>query len=323
VAGVATRWAGIDEAGYGPNLGPMVMTAVVAETADDRPPDLWADLAETIDRAGGRPDRLWVDDSKLLYRGGVGRDRLVSACLALVASLGEDLPRTFGGLLNALGAGSLDDVELSPWLDGVDPPVHVPVNAAGLEFLTASRPFEGAAWRVAEVRSAVLGPRAFNEGLARPGWNKASVHFGVFAGLLGRLWERAADGVETRVLGDKHGGRHYYLGPLAAAFPDARIDRGVEGPDLSRYTLRAPGRRLVLSLRPRADREDGLVALASVVSKTVRELWMDAFNAHWVARFPGLRPTAGYPGDAARFREAIEPVCRHRGLSPDEWWRAR
>ena len=26
------RWVGIDEAGYGPNLGPLVMTAVVAES---------------------------------------------------------------------------------------------------------------------------------------------------------------------------------------------------------------------------------------------------------------------------------------------------
>ena len=47
------------------------------------------------------------------------------------------------------------------------------------------------------------------------------------------------------------------------------------------------------------------------------------FNAHWLARIPGLRPTAGYPGDSARFREAIEPACRARGLEPDSWWRVK
>ena len=63
-------WAGIDEAGYGPNLGPLVMTAIVAE---GRPPDLWADLAATVCRAGESADRLWVDDSKLVYQGRQGR----------------------------------------------------------------------------------------------------------------------------------------------------------------------------------------------------------------------------------------------------------
>ena len=50
------RWVGIDEAGYGPNLGPLVMTAVVAESAEDRPPDLWADLAETVSGQKGPAD---------------------------------------------------------------------------------------------------------------------------------------------------------------------------------------------------------------------------------------------------------------------------
>ena len=83
------------------------------------------------------------------------------------------------------------------------------------------------------------------------------------------------------------------------------------------------GRTLTLSLVPRADADDGLVALASIVSKTVREHWMDAFNAHWQARVPGLRPTAGYPVDAARFRRAIEADCDARGLTPADWWRAK
>jgi hypothetical protein len=158
--------------------------------------------------------------------------------------------------------------------------------------------------------------------LAQAG-SKAQVHFAAFARLLGWLWELAADGVATRARSDKHGGRHFYLDPLLDIFPDSWIDRGAEGPALSRYTIRSPGRRLELSLVPRADADDGLVALASIVSKAVRELWMDVFNAHWGARIPDLRPTAGYPNDATRFREAIEPSCRERGLDPSSWWRSK
>ncbi len=72
-----------------------------------------------------------------------------------------------------------------------------------------------------------------------------------------------------------------------------------------------------MSLSPRADGGNGLVALASIVSKTVREVWMDVFNAYWLVRVPGLKPTAGYPVDAARFRRAIEPTARAAGLDPD------
>ena len=73
---------------------------------------------------------------------------------------------------------------------------------------------------------------------------------------------------------------------------------------------------------PRADQGDGLVALASIVSKTVRELWMDEFNAYWLRRIPDLRPTAGYPSDAVRFRQAIEDVALAERHDPAHWWRS-
>src|SRR5882724_9353220 len=115
------RWVGIDEVGYGPNLGPLVMTAVVAEGPDDREPDVWGDLPKTVSRAGGTSDRLWVDDSKKLYKAGQGRDRLDTSTLATLAATGRPVPKSFGSLIEALGAGSLDEAELSPWLDSDDP----------------------------------------------------------------------------------------------------------------------------------------------------------------------------------------------------------
>jgi hypothetical protein len=312
------RWVGIDEAGYGPNLGPLVMTAVVVEGPEDQPPDLWSDLPQTVDRAGGEADRLWVDDSKRIYRGGAGLDRLETAALAALSAMGAEPPATLSSLLAAFRAGSLEDVELHHWLDD-EPAVPREESRAMWETMIPKKPLEGAAWRLVDIRSVVVGPARFNEGLQQG--SKARVHFGAFCGLLAGLWSDGDPGHDTSVRADKHGGRHFYWELLLNAFPDTWIDRGEEGAELSRYTFRRGGRRLELKLQPRADSEDGLVALASMVSKMIRELWMGVFNAHWAARIPELRPTAGYPVDSARFRSAIEPHCAARGLAPVSWWR--
>ncbi len=318
------RWAGIDEAGYGPNLGPLVMTAVVAEGPDDGPkPDLWGDLAGQVARAGAPGGRLWVDDSKRIYGAGKGLDRLDAATLAALAAAGRGIPATFGELLGALGAGTLGDAELSPWLlDGLDPKYPPLLGRSLAERTLARRPLEGARWRLVDVRSVVVGPERFNEGLEATG-SKALVHFEAFAALLAHLRATTPEGQGLAVRSDKHGGRHFYADLLARAFPDATVARGPEGPDLSHYDLTGPGSRLSLDLVPRADADDGLVALASVASKAVREHWMAAFNAYWQARRPGLRPTAGYPVDAARFRLAIEADCLAMGLDAPSWWRAK
>jgi hypothetical protein len=329
------RWIGIDEAGYGPNLGPLVMTAVIAEGGNVAPgpsddpvpaPDLWRDLAYTVDRAGGEPCRLWVDDSKAILRIGQGRERLEATCMAVLDAAGQRIPTGPEELVSAVGAGLPQETELDRWRSTSGGGFTWPSGPwlDGLEDRLASKPLEPAdgSWRIVEVRSVVLGPERFNRRLAHLE-SKARVHFSAFRELLSRAWELAADGRNTTIKSDKHGGRHYYLEPLMEAIPDIWIDRGPEGPELSEYKLRGPGRSVSLRLSPRADGCDGLVALASIVSKTIREVWMDVFNAFWVSRLDGLRPTAGYPVDAARFRRQIEPLARSQGLETDLWWRRK
>jgi len=310
-----TRFVGIDEAGYGPNLGPMVMAAVVAESLDDREPDLWDDLAGTVSRAGGPADRLWVDDSKAILKAGKGRDRLDSAARTTLLAAGHDAPATLTDWFAAVGAGTLDDGELSIWLDpgDGDPPCPSPGPSRG-SALGCDQ------WRIVAVRAVVVGPQRFNADLDATG-SKADAHFRAFARLLGPIWADSV--IPTRARCDKHGGRHFYLGPLSQSFPDAWIDRGEEGPERSLYTMRSGPKRLDLEFCPRADSGDGLVALASIAAKSLREAWMDRFNAFWLRRVPGLRPTAGYPVDAARFRLAIEPLATAMGLDADRWWRTR
>lgn len=317
------RRVGIDEAGYGPNLGPLVFTAVVAEGPQGSIPNLWDDHSATVCRVGGPADRLWIDDSKRLYRQGSGRDRLEAAALATLMATGQPLPGSLVDLLAKLEAGSLEEVELAPWL-GADKDLLLP-RFQSIDQLTrwlAPRPLEGAAWSIVSVRSVVVGPARFNRRLEALG-SKASVHFEAFAELLAWPWNLATDGMETLVRSDKHGGRHFYQPQLVDTFPEAWIDRGPEGPSLSRYMLRSEGRRLGLDLVPRADAEDGLVALASIISKLLREYWMIGFNAYWANIFPGIRPTAGYPLDAARFRLEIEPECQRTNRQLETWWRAK
>ncbi|MDG3003771.1 hypothetical protein [Paludisphaera mucosa] len=330
------RWVGIDEAGYGPNLGPLVMTAVVVESCDlgdgadplDREPPrrLWDDLAATVCRAGRPSDRFQVDDSKAILKGGRGREPLHATCLALLDAAGHELHPNPAEFVASLTKRDPAEAEIDRWRTAEDPPT--PWAAADLvERLCgrlACRPFAppSGAWRVAEVLVEVVGPERFNAGLDRHA-SKAGVHFEAFERLLKAVWERAEDGRPARVRGDKHGGRHYYLEPLLAAFPGTWIDRGVEGPELSEYTIRAPGRSVNLRLTPRADADDALVALASIVSKSVRECWMDVFNAFWTRRVPGLKPSAGYPIDASRFRRDVEPTAAAMGIGPRVWWRER
>jgi hypothetical protein len=65
------------------------------------------------------------------------------------------------------------------------------------------------------------------------------------------------------------------------------------------------------------------VAVASMVSKYVRELAMKIFNQFWGRHVDGLRPTCGYPGDSRRFRLDITRAQTLLGIANDVLWRER
>ena len=315
-----TRWVGIDEAGYGPNMGPLVMSAVTAQGPSGAPdPDLWQDLVLCVDRAGGARDRLWIDDSKRVTQGKDGIQRLVAVTLALAKTLHPELAGqqklSRDELLAALGAGSTADGEWDLWQ--IQPEDTTLANWDVVPILKPSTAF----WELIATHVQVVGPRAFNAGLIQH-QNKATVHFEAFGKLLKGVWESAA-GCTVRVNSDKHGGRHFYHAALMDLFPGLWIERGEEGPEMSRYAIHAEDRNLILQLAPRSDASDGLVALASIVSKCLREIWMKDFNRFWINQFPKLKPTAGYPVDARRFRQSIEGECNALRLPREFWWRSK
>ena len=58
-----------------------------------------------------------------------------------------------------------------------------------------------------------------------------------------------------------------------------------------------------------------------MTAKYVRELAMEAFNAHSSSRSPGLAATAGYPVDAARWREQATPAVTRLAVDAGQLWR--
>src|SRR5262249_25611688 len=122
---------------------------------------------------------------------------------------------------------------------------------------------------------------------------------------------------------DKQGGRNYYAPLLQQAFPGGWVIAEKESLAESRYRVMELGREVRVVFRPRADAESVSVALASMLCKYLREVCMRQFNRFWARHVPDLKPTAGYPGDARRFFDAIRPAMERLGIAEEAVWRCR
>lgn len=313
---------GIDEAGYGPNLGPLVMSAVAWRVPDEAGDlDLWSLLPRLVRRPGGPADRivdarLVVGDSKLVYKPGTGLAPLERTVLALLGGAG---PSTFLDFLDRLGPDTLVELRNERWFAGTTPlPDGLdPEDLAACAGLVRTHVGEDLPWAACRV---VCPPR-FNA-LTRK-WNSKAAVLGLGFAEMMAAFLKEQDAGEIEIVADKHGGRNQYAALLQHAFPDGMVLAREEGADRSVYEVVGYPRRIRATFRPRADDGDLCVALASMLAKYVRELCMAEFNVFWAGLVPDLKPTAGYPTDARRFYAAILPALSRAGLEEDAVWRVR
>ncbi|MCH7726653.1 MAG: hypothetical protein IH991_09270 [Planctomycetes bacterium] len=170
------------------------------------------------------------------------------------------------------------------------------------------------------IQSVAIFPEEFNDSIDRLGSKGELLSLSTLA--LVRTCLQACDEYPIRVQCDKHGGRNKYAALLQHVFPEHFVEVVQEGRAISTYRWGRRSQRVEISFVARG--ESFLPsALASMASKYLRELAMKAFNDFWKTHVPGLRPTAGYPVDARRFRDEIEPVRKQLEIHPRMLWRNR
>jgi hypothetical protein len=309
---------GTDEAGYGPNLGPLLIS-VTAWRVPGRASevDLYDLLRDAVDRDSHlHGTRLHIADSKPVYTPAKGIGSLETSALALLAQLGP-VPRSYSELVQRLTGVDLSRTEGEPWLREGD---------LALPMIAALDDIERLATQLREVcvRKGVVVESLASDMVETPRFNReceAAGSKGVVLtratlSLLERHWP--ADGQPTLVICDKHGGRNQYSAALSEAFDEMFITRLSESAERSAYKIRGGEVRFQVRAEQHLP-----TAAASILSKYLREVSMEMFNRYWVERVPGLKPTKGYPEDAKRFRESIADTARDLGISDLILWRQR
>ena len=315
---------GTDEAGYGPNLGPLVITVTVWQVPDEqRGEDLYDLLRDVVQKTALHHDRpeLVIADSKLLYRPGTGLAALERGVLACLGSLGIRCS-SWREAWRTLAPESEPWLDMIPWYVGYDSAIPREVPVDQIESLTErlAEGFRAVRASLRQIRSLAIFPARWNELIDRHG-SKGEVLAIETLQLLGQ----ALAGLEASpvfVQCDKFGGRNRYSRLLQTVFPDYLVEIVREGRALSIYRWGPQGHRI--ECRFAAKGEEFLpAALASMTSKYLRELAMVPFNQFWLQHLPGLKPTAGYPLDARRFKDEIAAVQANLGIDDRSLWRRK
>lgn len=314
---------GTDEAGYGPNLGPLTVTATAWEIPGNvEPAALWDEFSDIVTNAPIRGDRrLFVADSKAVYSSGDGLEDLEVAVLAFLRTLNCPAS-TIDELCQEISDADFTTLyQEEVW--NLTPGKSLPCDASEDHILewqqTLSEAMLQKQIRLLGVRSRIMFPREFNQRVAESD-SKGVVLSNATMRLVRELVDRFADDDTSVVfvVCDKHGGRNRYDELIASHFDDQFVFRMEEGRERSRYRMG----RIEFCFRTRAE-ELLPVALSSMVSKYLREVLMHQFNEFWALQVPGLKPTQGYPVDAKRFRDEIAAAARLLQLSELQFWRTR
>jgi ribonuclease HII len=293
-----------DEAGYGPPLGPLVITATEwnVDSAESFSPFL-----QELETTG-----FSIGDSKKIYHSGGSLAALETVVLGALQSIMK----------------TPENIRKSEYFKaGWSNPLIT--NIAAVFDSAAKKSTEKTGCSLCGVRSRIIEPAEFNELLDRfqskgTLLSESTMQLIRFENCTFNYPAHNADTNFTdaeitgvKIICDKHGGRNKYLALLQHYYPDEMFSIKCESTAKSIYKSGKTKYPLEVSFIAKGESETP-VALSSMFSKYLRERAMLQFNAFWKQHIPNLKPTAGYPEDAVRFLRDIKDKQIELGIPDNE-----
>jgi ribonuclease HII len=297
---------GIDEAGFGPILGPLVVSSSTFCLPHHLiGADLWQALRKSLaNKRKHLAGRLLIADSKKAYSKSLGTKHLERTSLACLRCLGKE-PATLTELISLLCPDCLERLSDYPWYRGAGgcriaaEPADIKLASAVLNDDLTTNDI-----KLLDLKSCCLDVAHYNK-MVSSVKNKARVLFTATSRLIKNAFDKFG-GDELQIIVDRQGGRVRYRANLQRMFEDMELKILSESPSASSYELQSDGKKMRLHFVVGADERFLPVSLASMVSKYLRELLVANINRYFTGFHTELRPTAGYWKDGLRFIEDLK-----------------
>jgi hypothetical protein len=322
-------YAGIDEAGYGPMFGPLVIVRSVFVLDQHEPtlepPSLWSLLKSTVcKKSGDKKRRLAINDSKILYKPARSLKNIEQGVLSFLSTSGIE-PKNLSQLLEQLAFDQLSCQIQHDWYQSPTQEPSVPSLLSLSKLEKSKRRLLKAllhnSIHLADINAAVVFEDRFNRMVKLKG-SKASCAWNFVSGHLESIWSQYGEH-QPLVVVDRQGGRKNYRELLMSIFSPAKVSILCENPQKSFYRISGGRRQMHILFLVKSENHHFPVALASMVAKYLRELLMARFQSFWSAHAPKVRPTCGYFRDGRRFLKEIQPLIDQLNIDPENLIRCR